>query len=272
MTHTARATALTAAAVAATLLATGGTAAADARTAHHRATVVVHTTSKHKVAGPAKTRPGMARFHNTGSHAIILVTPRHGASKATLARDLNADTAGRIIKDFTVADALSAKTTTYLHLSRGTYYLADLDRDHFTKATVATLRVTGSTVNAKTPKARQVVVTTHDTISSPASIAAGSELRFRNESAHLQELFLWPVATKVTTAQLNAFVAKPSFAKLYDVVSGEPAYLALLSSKMRATSSEHSATGRYLLLTFTFTQHTNEPKLKAGDVRVTTVK
>ncbi|WP_375504942.1 hypothetical protein [uncultured Jatrophihabitans sp.] len=268
----ARATALTAAVMLVpALCATSGAAAAPAAT-HHRATLTVHATSQHHVIAATTTRPGVARIANTGSQPIFLVRSRHGAGKAALAHDLNADTAGPLIKNFTVADILPSKAITYLRLSRGTYYLADTSRDTFTATSIAALRVAGNKVNATAPKARHVIVNSSGTLTSPATITTSSELGVTNRSTHLQELFLVQVAPKVTSGDLNAFLAKPSFDKLYTVAAGIPDFLAMLSPRGHATSSHHSRTGRYLVLTLALTSHSAEPRITAGHVGLINVK
>ena len=263
---------LTAAVIIGPALCATNIAAAAPAAAHHRATLTVHTTSKHHVTAAKTTRPGVARIANTGSQPIFLVRSRHGAGKAALAHDLNADTAGPLIKSFTVADILPPKATTYLRLSRGTYYLADTSRDTFIATSITALRVTGKKVNATTPEARHVIVNSSGTLTSPASVATSSELGVTNRSTHLQELFLVQVAPKVTSSDLNAFLAKPSFGKLYTVASGIPDVLAMLSPQGHATSSHHSRTGRYLVLTIAFTSHSAEPRITAGHVRLINVK
>jgi hypothetical protein len=268
----ARATALTATAILIPTLCATSIAAAAPATAHHRATLTVHTTRKHHVTAAKTTRPGVARIANTGSQAIFLVRSRHGAGKAALAHDLNADTAGPLLKSFTVADILPSRATTSLRLSRGTYYLADTSRDTFTAKSVASLRVTGNKINATTPKARHITVNRSGTLTSPTHITISSELGVTNRSAHLQELFLTKVAPKVTSSDLNAFLAEPSFEKLYTVAAGIPDFLAMLSPRGHATSSHHSRAGRYLVLTVALTSHSAEPRLTAGHVRLINVK
>ena len=272
MSTVSRAVTLTAAAILIPMLCATGTAVAAPSTAHHRATVTVHTTSKHHVVAPTSTRPGVARIANTGRQPIFLVRSRHGAGKAALAHDLNADTPGPLIKSFTVADVLPSKATTYLRLNLGTYYLADTSRDTFTAKSVASLRVTGKKANATAPKAQHITVSSSGALTSPASIATSSQLGVTNHSTHLQELFLAKVAPKVTSTDLNAFLAKPSFNKLYTVASGIPNFLAMLSPQGHATSSHHSPTGRYLVLTIALTSHSAEPHITAGHIRLITIK
>lgn len=268
----ARATTLTAAVILVpALCATGGAAAAPAAT-HHRGTLTVHTTSKPHVIAATTTRPGVTRIANTGSQPIFLVRSRHGAGKAALAHDLNAATAGPLIKSFTVADILPAKATTYLRLSRGTYYLADTSRDTFTATSIAALRVAGDKVNVSAPKARHVIVNSSGTLTSPTTITTSSELGVTNRSTHLQELFLVRVAPKATSGELKAFLAKPSFDKLYTFASDIPEVLAMLSPRGHATSSNHSRTGRYLVFTIALTSHSAEPRITAGHVRLINVK
>jgi hypothetical protein len=237
------------------LLATAGTAAATP-SAHGRAAVVVHTTKKHQVAGPATTRPGVAKLSNTGSRPIFLATPRHGASRAVFARDLNASSPAGFLTDFTVADMLPGKATTYVRLHRGTYYLADTSREKFTAASIATLHTTGRTINAATPATHAVTISSHNTVSGPATLPTDSALRFTNSSSTLQELMIAPVAKKVTDAQLETFMTKPDLTTLVTIISGEPAILAMLSPKAHAISSHHSKTGRYLIIMFGLTKNT----------------
>ncbi len=267
MTRPVRAAGLTAAVLASALIATGGTAVAAP--SHHRGTVTLHTTRAHKVHAPARTRPGVARINNTGRQPVLLARARHGAGASTLAHDLNAETARGLIKHFTVTEA-PASAVTYLHLARGSYYLADLSRESFSAASIKTLRVAGSTVSATVPKHRTFVVTHRGTLRAPANIGTSSEIQIRNTSTHLQELWLWAVPTSVTAEALNAFVAKPSFEKLYGLVTGLPDVLTIMSPQNRATSSHHSKAGRYLLMTITLTSNTTDPRLSAGRVRVVT--
>ncbi len=270
MTRTSIFAAATAAALTAVLV-TSGPAVAAPRAHHSRASIPVHVTSKHHVIIAKTTRPGLADVRNTGSRDVLLVTPRHSAGAAALAKDLNADTAAGLIKDFYAAATVPGKGHSFVRLSRRTYYLADLSADTIRTATIARLRVSGATTNAAAPKSTAVTVSKHDTVSGPATLSTTSELRFTNSSSHLHELDLVGVAKNVSAAELQKFLAKPSIDTL-GRVSTSVVLLSLLSPGKRVVTSNHSASGRYLLITFEFTSHTSEPHLVTGQARLITIK
>jgi hypothetical protein len=239
-----------------------------------RSAFAIHTVNRHVVAAPV-IRPGRVHVRNTGGHPIMLLSPRHSAGVAALVRDLKGDTPAQLLRDFGVRDMISAHRDVYLKLRRGTLYLLDETVTDYTAAKVTITRVAGTYVNAAVLHPKYAGVAANLTINAPATVTQKRYVRVANSSSRLQEVLLLPVGKNVTRAQLNKFLADPSFDDLFEVSPLFDAIVLAFLSPGRVVSTRVGVRpGRHLILSFSFPLNGTDdgtPVLKRGQVRLITV-
>ncbi|WP_375476059.1 hypothetical protein [uncultured Jatrophihabitans sp.] len=220
--------------------------AADAATGA-RPTVRVHGTSKHRVVAPASLAPGFVHLKNTGSEVVGIFRARGHAGQAALRKDLNGGS-DRLLKQFKLQVVLG-HADTFVRLRRGTYFLADAEREHYSAKDLTRVHVAGATRNAKLPAAQLVTVDKHNRLHGPATAHRRSWLKLRNFDGRPQALLGIKIGSHTTDAELAEFVANPSDAALdgLDIVDIDP--FGELSGHDSAYYRFTGGKGRYIVLT-----------------------
>ncbi|MBE7186910.1 hypothetical protein [Jatrophihabitans endophyticus] len=194
--------------------------AATAATPHGRSAVNFHSTAAHHVVAPATTRPGIAHLRNTGRGEVLVAEAKHDSSNVhQVARAIRADSPTPFVTNYRLVAIASPKSGAYTELTPGTYYFADIDTDRVVARQIETMTVAGSPVDARTPKGRGVVVTSHRNLRLPGTIAREGYLHVQNHSASLTDFLFVGVDDSTTRAMLASIVAHPSFGKLFSVAS-----------------------------------------------------
>lgn len=243
-------------------------------TKHGRSAVNFHTRGSRGVVAPATTAPGIAHLRNTGTGLVGLVEAKHPNRSSTrqVAKAFEANSAEPLLHNYRLITLALPGSGSYSRLTRGTYYLANLDRPHLRASKIATMTVTGPRVDARVPKSRGLVVTSHHHLRLPGSISRSGYLHVQNHSSALAEFLFVGVDDQTTRAMLDALVAHPSFSKLFGVV--DLTSNAFLFAPIVATGPHsaswvryHGTPGRYVAAVLTVTG-TKSPRLHRGQVRV----
>jgi hypothetical protein len=245
-----------------------------ASAAGSRAGVPIHAVTTHTVSVPATMQPGRVRFHNTAAVPLFVFKKKHyGVTQ--LAKDLNksanSPTPGRLIQDFSIVDLIDGHTYVYLPLTRGTYYFLDASLDHYKTSDVRTVTVSGKTRNAAAPASRPVSIPQTGSMSAPATMAHNRYLHVQNRTGHLQEVLLIALSSKVSTAQLNDFLAAPTFDKLIELDITSIRDLAFVAGHRDLWAQGPHHAGRFLIVSFGFTATTAAPALHKSRVRLVKV-
>jgi hypothetical protein len=239
-----RAAAVLASAVA--VLATGA-ASAGARPA-----VPVHSSTLHPVSAPSVTRPGLVHLRNTGSHELYLLRKIH-ASSATLVKDLNASSVSgsptRLLRQFRLVDIINGRSDVYVHLSRGTYYLADATAEHYHASDIHPITVQGSRDDARVPHSRALTVNSRNVLIAPHTIRGGAFVHLRNADRRVQQLLYFQISGRATTQAIDDFLARPSFDKLFGLGFVDIGNIGVLSGHQNLYVRFPSHSGRYIVLT-----------------------
>lgn len=226
-----------------------GVPAASAAT---RPTVPIHVSATHHVVAPATLHPGLVHLDNTGTHAIY-VYKRKSSGPATLVQDLNSPTTTGLLRHFVQIDIVNGKTDVYLRLTRGTYYLIDAGRTHWTRSVVRTMHVSGTWINAIAPSANRLTVSTHDHISAPSSLPRNGYLRVINNNAtRAEEVAIYRIGSGTSDHALAAFVAHPTLHKFSNLDITRFVEVALVGPRLGAYTHWHASSGRYLVVNFSF--------------------
>lgn len=251
--------------------------AAGAATPHGRSAVNFHSTADHHVVAPATTRPGIAHLRNTGNGLVFVAEAKHGAGDAhQFAKDLGKKLPNQFLKDYRLVAVAAGKSGSYTELTRGTYYLADVDVMKVKAKRIETMTVTGPRVDARTPEGRGLVVTSHHDLRLPGSIDRTGYLHVQNRSSALASFLFLGVDDQTTRTMLADVVAHPSLKKIFSVAAFDGhafsfAPYALAGPHSVSWVHYHGDSGRYLATVFTFGKH-GETRLHHGQVRVLTLK
>jgi hypothetical protein len=200
----------------------GAVVAAGTEVASARPPVPVHALTVHPVSAPDSMRAGLVHLRNTGSQPLVLFRKIH-LGVAGLVRDVNHQFSStgetRLYRQFHAVSVIGGHSDAFVRLRRGTYYLFSAEVDRLHAADVHQIAVTGAPDNAKAPHARTVTVRLHtQALVAPHTVHAGRFFHFRNQTHRTQELIFFPLSSKATPEQINAFLAAPTLEKLFQLV------------------------------------------------------
>ncbi|WP_375488703.1 hypothetical protein [uncultured Jatrophihabitans sp.] len=201
-------------AASAVALVLGATGPAGATTHHGRARVTFHVTTKGYVHTLAKQRPGLAHLRVPSAKPVMVVKRKH-AGTAALVKDLRATKSSKLLKQFTVVSLFDSDT--YLTLSRGTYYVVAVAVEHLSAAKVATVHVTGKSVNASVPGSSAYRIDSRKALHAPATQSRHSYLHLINGSSHPEELVLFGISSSTSNADVQRFLTHPTESNLEDL-------------------------------------------------------
>lgn len=171
-------------------LVAGGTAAASAQSSSDQGPVKVHVSKHSVVTGPHHVRPGLIRIDVTGAknHSLQLATSRHGAGRATLAKDVNemaqTNKAVDLDHDFKLLGGASTGSTLFVYLKPGRYFLADSSAPVLKASTIKVLTVSGHKSHAAGYRPSGTIRAIHEMTwaKSPKSVPASGLMRFDNKA------------------------------------------------------------------------------------------
>lgn len=225
-----------------------GMASADARPP-----VPVRAITLHPVTAPDVMRPGLVHLRNTGGHELFLFR-KIRAGAPTLLKDLNdsmnSDGPGALARHFTIVDVINARTDLYVRFLRGTYFLVDATADHYRRADIHRIVVTGRRDDASTPHSRPIGLTSKPVLVAPHAVHAGRFVHLRNASDRLQSFLMFRVRASATAQQVNDFLARPSGELLFPIIvlgGDSPSSLGLMSGHQNVYVRFPARAARYLL-------------------------
>ncbi len=141
----------------------------------------------------------------------------------------------------------------YATLARGTYYLVDGDVFPIKKSWVATIKVSGTTVNAAAPAhAYPMTVNSHDTLGVPTSLSPKHPIRIALSGSHDQVVWLFHVGHTVSEKTIADFVARPSPNKYKSLRPTSEIELAYLDGPQTIWTSWRAAGGRYVIFNLAY--------------------
>lgn len=208
--------------VTAVLAAAGAVVAASSEVAAARPPVPVKARTVHPVTAPDVMQPGLVHLQNTGSQPLMLFRKK-SAGVATLVRDVNAQDSStgfeRLYRQFHAVAAINAHADAFVRLHSGTYYLFSAETDRVHADDVHTITVQGATDDATAPHAHPVTIQARtNALSAPHLVHAGRYFHFRNRTHQTEQMVFFPISAKVTSAQLQQFLAAPSLPKLFALI------------------------------------------------------
>jgi hypothetical protein len=251
--------------VAVSLLASGQVAA-QARAAH-RPTTTITITASHHVSMASSVRPGTARLYDRSNNSTYLVRSRHGAGVTALVKDWNSSTSTGFERDFTTIAHMPSHSTVVTSLARGTYYAVDGEINRLYSSQVKRFSVSGKTWNVARPASVAVTIGSAQTMRSPATLPRHRFVHLVNNSAHPQQVVLY--SYRATTAELNAFLAHPTLARLNQITTGGRA-LTFFDAHRSLYTDSRPAHGKYLIVNFSYGKG-NTPRFTTGQAHLITV-
>jgi hypothetical protein len=239
-----------------------------------RPPVPVHASTRHPVTAPASLRPGNVHLRNTGSHPLYFFR-RIDAGPRTLVKILNSVAASdpsRLFRHFRLIDVINGSSDIYVRLTRGTYYLADATADRFQVSDIHTLTVGGARQDAKLPQAKTVNISRHNVLTAPATVRAGSFVRLRNADSRVQTVAYFRISRTVSAADLQAFLAHPSFDSLFQLEVDDAGGLGALAGHQVVYVRFPKHSGRYILMTLPVPTDRTGPVLDRTLVKLVTAR
>lgn len=235
------------------VLAPFASADAKGRQASHSpygASIPVHLNGRGQVVAPAQVGRGDQLIANHSARELIVVA-RGTFGSRRLVNDLRRNNgpilAGALARDFTVIDTITPHTGVYTAMRPGSYLIAKCHAPEATAADVAAVRVTGSRRGVLVPVAESVVrFRTKNRLAMPNPTYAESALYIDNRGTRAVQIRLYRLARRVTTPQLTAFTARPSWARLKRLPVVRANDLATLAAGRWVSNGGLPARGRYL--------------------------
>ena len=222
-------------------LLTTGLADASARPA-----VPVRATTIHPVIAPTFLQPGLVHLKNTGSDDLVLFRRATKAGVRTLVKAMNAhELSGpqivRVDRKFPILDVINAKSDVYVRLTDGTYYLVDAAAERYHRSDVHVIHVEGVRADAKRPAAHALTLSPQRGLRGPQRVRGGHFLYVRNLTHQLQGFLIIRLSSSATSAQIQKFLAKPSFDQLFPLMAHSINAL----SELAVMSGQHKAYVRF---------------------------
>jgi hypothetical protein len=229
----------------------GGAAVAQAAPSTARGPVLIHGTETRSVSAPAAIRPGLVQLHNTGRMDIAIFKKKHagitrlvhdlgggggsgasgggsssgsgGGSAAPAVARAGARAGSKpnpLLRDFSLVTTVAAKSSAYVQLGRGTYFLLGDELMQPRAADIRTLTVTGPVANSRPAAARgQLIVEKTGVLQvSRAAMPRGAWLHIHNGAGTVRGFFLLAVAKSATSAEIAAFLARPTARRAAPIV------------------------------------------------------
>ena len=146
----------------------------------------------------------------------------------------------------------------YATLPRGTYYLVDGDVFPIRKSWVATLKVSGTTVNAAAPSAAYALtINSHDALGVPSSMSPKHPIRVALSGSHDQVVWLFHVGHTVSDKTVADFVARPSPSKYNSLHPTSRIELTYLDGPQTIWTSWRASSGRYVIFNLAYDKSGN---------------
>lgn len=255
-------------------------ATAAASSGQHQAALTVHVDRSGVNASRQVVRPGRVHIRNRGHRPVMVMTPLHGSTVATLVADSVATDApgetsaatAKLFHDFAIDALVTRNADVYLPVSRGSLFLFDAKLDKLTAGDVTTVAVRGKRAAGSVPHSATVHIVRGGGLAPiKHSVARTGYVHLINGSRHPQVLMLAAVRKTASAADVRHLLRHPSNIdyELAVLDIGKPIRIIAYLSAHRAAWNHYSVSaGRFLLMTVDAQQSNGNLLGKRGHVRL----